>query len=132
VASRATSGQPGAGSVYLRVPAYIGADERDAVETPRATIEYYFARQARQLRDQGAGGRERVAQLLDALDYDEIRASRVAFGSTAAVIDRFQEWREVLGIDGVVLEMNAGGLLPEAAVKASLDRLCHEVMPAFR
>jgi alkanesulfonate monooxygenase SsuD/methylene tetrahydromethanopterin reductase-like flavin-dependent oxidoreductase (luciferase family) len=126
------SGHPGEGSVYLRVPAYVGADERDAYETPRASIEYYFARQARQLRDQGAGGRERVAKLLDALDYDEIRASRVAFGSAAAVIDRFQEWREVLGIDGVVLELNAGGLLGEAAVKASLDRLCHEVMPAFR
>ncbi|MPY76000.1 MAG: hypothetical protein GEU87_17290 [Alphaproteobacteria bacterium] len=84
------------------------------------------------MRDQGVGGRERIAQLLDALDYDEIRASRVAFGSAAAVIDRFREWREVLGIDGVVLELNAGGMLGEAAVKASLDRICHEVMPAFR
>jgi alkanesulfonate monooxygenase SsuD/methylene tetrahydromethanopterin reductase-like flavin-dependent oxidoreductase (luciferase family) len=126
------SGHPGAGSVYLRVPAYIGADERDARETPRASIEYYFARQARQMRDQGVGGRERIAQTLDALDYDEILRSRVAYGSSAAVIDRFREWREVLGIDGFVLELNAGGLIGEEAVKASLDRLCHEVMPAFR
>ena len=126
------SGHPGDGSVYLRVPVYVGADERDAYETPRASVEYYFARQARQMRVQGVSGRERIAELLDALDYDEILRSRVAFGSASAVVDRFREWREVLGIDGVVLELNAGGMLGEAQVKASLDRLCHEVMPAFR
>ena len=80
----------------------------------------------------GAGGREKVARALAALGYDEIRASRVTFGSPAQVIDRVSEWREVLGIDGVVLEMNAGGLLSEAQVKQSLRRLTHEVMPAFR
>jgi alkanesulfonate monooxygenase SsuD/methylene tetrahydromethanopterin reductase-like flavin-dependent oxidoreductase (luciferase family) len=126
------SGHPGKPSAYLRVPVYVGADERDAYETPRASIEYYFARQASQLRVQGVEGRDRVAQLLDALDYDEIRATRAAFGSAAEVVDRFREWQEVLGIDGVVLEMNAGGLLSADAVKASLHRLCHEVMPAFR
>ncbi|MCG8543260.1 MAG: LLM class flavin-dependent oxidoreductase [Alphaproteobacteria bacterium] len=126
------SGHPGEGSAYLRVPVYVGADERDGYETPRANIEHYFARQARLLMAQGAGGRERVAKALAALEYDEIRASRVAFGSPAEVIDRFREWREVLGIDGVLLELNAGGMLGEAEVKASLNRLCHEVMPAFR
>jgi len=126
------SGHPGEASAYLRVPVYVGADERDGYETPRESIEYYFARQARQLRIQGVDGRERVAALLDALDYDEIRASRVAYGSAAEVIDRFREWQEVLGIDGVVLELNAGGMLSEEAVKGSLKRLCHEVMPAFQ
>lgn len=126
------SGHPGDGSVYLRVPAYVGSDERDGFETPRANIEHYFARQARLLLAQGAGGRERTAQTLASLDYDEIRASRVAFGSAAEVIDRFREWREVLGIDGVLLELNAGGMLGAAEVKASLNRICHKVMPAFR
>ncbi len=126
------SGHPGEGSVYLRVPAYVGADERDGYDTPRANIEHYFARQARMLMAQGAGERDRIAQALNALDYDEIRASRVAFGSAAEVVDRFREWQEVLGIDGVVLELNAGGMLGEDAVKASLERICHEVMPAFR
>ena len=126
------SGHPGEGSVYLRVPAYVGADERDGYDTPRAGIEHYFARQARMLMAQGAGERDRIAQALNALDYDEIRASRVAFGSAAEVVDRFREWQEVLGIDGVVLELNAGGMLGEDAVKASLERICHEIMPAFR
>jgi alkanesulfonate monooxygenase SsuD/methylene tetrahydromethanopterin reductase-like flavin-dependent oxidoreductase (luciferase family) len=126
------SGHPGEGSVYLRVPFFVGADERDGYETPRANIEHYFARQARLLKSQGAGGRPGVAEKLAALDYDEIRRSRVAFGSAAEVIDRVHEWQEVLGIDGVLMEMNAGGMLGEAEVKGSLDRICHEVMPAFR
>jgi len=126
------NGHPGQGSAYLRVPAYVGADERDAYDTPRAGIEYYFARQARMLMTRSESGRDGIAATLAALDYDEIRASRVAFGSAAEVIDRFQEWREVLGIDGLVLELNAGGMLGEAEVKASLNRICHEVIPAFR
>lgn len=132
------SGHAGEGSIYLRVPAYVGADERAGYDEPKACIEHYFERQARLLLAQGAnkgagdGGRERVAKALAALDYDDIRASRVAFGSSAEVTDRFREWREVLGIDGLVLELNAGGLLTEEQVKASLHRLCHEVMPAFR
>ena len=132
------AGHPGEGSIYLRVPAYVGADERAAHDEPKACILHYFERQARLLLEQGAkggagaGGREKVARALAALGYDEIRASRVTFGSPAQVIDRVNEWREVLGIDGVVLEMNAGGLLSEAQVKQSLRRLTHEVMPAFK
>ncbi len=126
------NGHPGEGSAYLRVPAYVGADERDGYDTPRAGIEYYFARQARMLTARHETGREGIAEALAALDYDEIRASRVAFGSAEQVIDRFKEFRDVLGIDGFVLELNAGGMLSADAVKASLDRLCHDVMPAFR
>jgi alkanesulfonate monooxygenase SsuD/methylene tetrahydromethanopterin reductase-like flavin-dependent oxidoreductase (luciferase family) len=126
------NGHPGEGSAYLRVPAYVGADERDGHDTPRAGIEYYFARQARMMRTRGERGRDAIAEALAALDYDEIRASRVAFGSAAEVVDRFRDWREVLGIDGLVLELNAGGMLGADEVKASLKRICHEVMPAFR
>ena len=78
------NGHPGEGSAYLRVPAYVGADERDGYDTPRAGIEYYFARQARLLTARHETGREGIAQALAALDYDDIRASRVAFGSAAA------------------------------------------------
>ena len=126
------NGHPGEGSAYLRVPAFVGADERDGYDTPRAGIEYYFARQARMLMSRGERGREGIAETLAALDYDEIRASRVAFGSAEEVIDRFREFRDVLGIDGFVLELNAGGTLSADAVKASLNRICHDVMPAFR
>jgi len=126
------NGHPGDGSAYLRVPAYVGADARDAYDTPRAGIEHYFARQARMVMAQSPDGRKGIAETLAALDYDEIRASRVAFGTAAEVTDRFREWQDVLGIDGVVLELNAGGMLSADAVKASLNRICHEVMPAFR
>jgi len=126
------NGHPGKASAYLRIPAYVGADERDAYDTPRAGIEHYFARQARLVRDQGSEGRPGIADTLAALDYDEIRKSRVAFGTAAEVTARFKELQEVLGIDGVVLELNAGGMLSADAVKASLERICHEVMPAFR
>ena len=40
--------------------------------------------------------------------------------------------KEELGLDGVVAELNAGGLIPEDRVARSLRVLTEQVMPAFR
>jgi hypothetical protein len=39
---------------------------------------------------------------------------------------------EELGLDGIVAEMNAGGLIPAEQVQQSLKILSHDVMPAFK
>jgi len=57
---------------------------------------------------------------------------RVAFGTAEGLIERIDEWREVLGIDGIAAEMNAGGMLSEAQVKNSLRIVTRDVMPAFK
>ena len=76
--------------------------------------------------------REKTAALLSSLSYDDILKSRVAFGSAQGLADRLTEWREVLGIDGVIAELNAGGMLTEAQVKNSLRIITHDVMPALK
>ena len=76
--------------------------------------------------------RANTAATLSALSYDDILRDRVAFGSAAQLIDRVGEWREVLGIDGIAAEMNAGGMLSEAQVKNSLRIIAKDVMPAFK
>jgi len=130
------SGHAGDGSVYLRVPVYAADTETAAFEEPRANIIYYFERQAQLIAagspKGGNAARSNTAAQLSALSYDDILKDRVAFGTADRLIDRVNEWRDVLGIDGITAEMNAGGMLSEAQVKNSLRIITRDVMPAFK
>lgn len=130
------SGHAGIGSVFLRVPVYAADTETAAFEEPRDNIIYYFERQARLIAagspKGGTAERRNTAATLSALSYDEILRDRVAFGTAARLIDRVVEWRDILGIDGITAETNAGGLLSEAQVKNSLRIIARDVMPAFK
>jgi alkanesulfonate monooxygenase SsuD/methylene tetrahydromethanopterin reductase-like flavin-dependent oxidoreductase (luciferase family) len=138
------AGHPGAGSVFLRVPLYAGVSEKAAIETARDTLVYYFERQSKMMvadaarRGASSGDaagdavRRQTATALAELSYDDILASRVAVGSPQGLIDRLQQLREELGLDGIVAEMNAGGRLSEEQVLASLRILTHEVMSHFK
>jgi hypothetical protein len=58
--------------------------------------------------------------------------TKVAFGSGESLTERLKELEEELGLDGIVAEMNAGGLIPAEQVMQSLKILTHKVMPAFK
>ena len=66
------------------------------------------------------------------LSYDDILTKKVAFGTPAGLIERLTELQEELGIDGILLEPNSGGLIPPALERESLRLFTHEVIPAFR
>jgi alkanesulfonate monooxygenase SsuD/methylene tetrahydromethanopterin reductase-like flavin-dependent oxidoreductase (luciferase family) len=83
-------------------------------------------------RSDGNTSNKSIAAGLAELTYDEILESRVAFGDPGQLIDRLNLWRKELGIDGVVMELNAGGLLSEEQVLNSLKVLTDDVMPAFK
>jgi hypothetical protein len=66
------------------------------------------------------------------LSYEDILARKVAFGTAAGVIDRLKQLREQLGIDGIVTELNPGGLIPLELERRSLQLLTRDVIPAFK
>ncbi len=43
-----------------------------------------------------------------------------------------EQLEEELGLDGIVAEMNPGGMLSAEQVRQSLHLLTHQVMPAFK
>ena len=135
------AGHAGDGDVYLRIPIYAAASEQAAMDEPRESITYYISRQssivaqdAARRRPSDAGGRlqQSTAERLASLSYEEILATKVAFGSAQGLRDRLQWLQEELGLDGVVAELNAGGLLSADQVRQSLRILTHDVMPAFK
>jgi len=133
------TGHPGQGEVYLRLPVYAGTTDREAVEEPYENIMHFFRRHAELTRsglgraDTGPGERRRArAEKLARLSYEEILRTRVVFGTAAGLIDRLTRLQEELGLDGIVAELNPGGLLSMEQMRRSLRILTHEVMPAFK
>ncbi|MCB1743270.1 MAG: LLM class flavin-dependent oxidoreductase [Gammaproteobacteria bacterium] len=125
-------------SVFLRVPVFAATSQREALEQPRESIVHYFSRQARLSAGQGArsgqgdDNRARISAQLAALSYQDILDSRVCFGSPDAMVERLRHWQSELGIDGVVMETNAGGMLSEAQELESIRLIATEVMPALQ
>ena len=133
------AGHDGDGDVSLRIPVYAADTEEAALGEPQDSINAYFNRMGSLLRDSAtarAGGdaslRQGRADRLATMSYEEMLETKVAFGTGESLIDRFGLLREELGLDGIVAELNAGGLIPEKAVTRSLRIITEQVMPAFK
>ena len=131
------AGHAGAASVYLRVPLYAGATEQGALDEARETLVHYFDRQAKMLTADAANRtdgevQQKTAAALAGLSYEKILETRVAVGGPRGLTERLQGIDEALRLDGIVAELNPGGMLSAEQVRTSLKVLTHEVMPAFR
>jgi alkanesulfonate monooxygenase SsuD/methylene tetrahydromethanopterin reductase-like flavin-dependent oxidoreductase (luciferase family) len=135
----AAAGHPGRGEVYLRVPTYLAETPARAREEPRESLMHFYREQAERLRDSlsRAGTRaiegraERLARL-ENLTYDEALAGQVLVGTPDRVAAQLHGLEDELGIDGILAELNCGGLIPHARVMSALELLCREVMPQFQ
>ena len=54
------------------------------------------------------------------------------YGTPSELIERIQEYKETLGITGLVLEMNYGGQIPSELVLKSIRKLTEKVIPHFK
>jgi alkanesulfonate monooxygenase SsuD/methylene tetrahydromethanopterin reductase-like flavin-dependent oxidoreductase (luciferase family) len=135
------AGRAGEGSVHLRLPVYAAPTEHAAVDEPRESLVAFLTRQADLARNAasrlgagagpGAAERRAQAEALASLTYERALATRVAFGTGPRLVDRLTELRDVIGLDGIVAELNPGGLIPADLEMRSLHILAHQVMPAF-
>jgi alkanesulfonate monooxygenase SsuD/methylene tetrahydromethanopterin reductase-like flavin-dependent oxidoreductase (luciferase family) len=133
------AGHPGQGEVYLRVPVYVADTEDKAREEPRESIMHLLryigerlaasatASGAREIENRAARGQKNLT-----IDYEEVLRERMIVGTPAGVIERLQELRAVLGLDGILAELNPGSLIPHERVLEALRLLCQEVMPRFK
>ena len=133
------AGHPGRPSAFLRLPVHAAASGRRAREEARPTLVHYFRRQAELVSNDAArrgdppdSPRYATAARLASLDYRDILEHRAIVGSAEEVARRVEALQGVLRIDGIVAELNPGGLLDEAATRESLRILAQEVKPAFR
>ncbi len=133
------AGHDGAPDVFLRIPVYAAPTEEEALADPRENLEYFFGRHAELVRsglgreDTGPAERRRVlASQISSMSYEELVKSRAALGTVPTLIERLKTLRDELGLDGIVAELNPGGLLSMEKMKRTLRLLTMEIMPAFR
>jgi alkanesulfonate monooxygenase SsuD/methylene tetrahydromethanopterin reductase-like flavin-dependent oxidoreductase (luciferase family) len=134
----AAAGHEGRGEVYLRVPAYLAETEAQARSEPQESLMHFYREQAQRLRDSlsRAGtrtieGRAERLKRIENLTYEEALTGQVLVGTPDQVIDKLRGLQEELGIDGILAELNCGGLIPHQRVMTALRLLCEEVMPRF-
>ena len=59
-------------------------------------------------------------------------ALRRAVGTPDSVAARLRQLQQEIGFDGILTELNCGGLIPHDRVVNAIRLLCQEVMPQFR
>jgi alkanesulfonate monooxygenase SsuD/methylene tetrahydromethanopterin reductase-like flavin-dependent oxidoreductase (luciferase family) len=133
------AGHPGSGRIYLRVPVYVAATEKQALEEPKESVMHFYrylgARIEASAGMEGARAIENRAergQRLQSIDYAEVIKSKIIVGTPAMVTDRLGQLKEELGLSGILAEFNCGMQIPAPQVLNSLQMLCSEVTPRFK
>jgi alkanesulfonate monooxygenase SsuD/methylene tetrahydromethanopterin reductase-like flavin-dependent oxidoreductase (luciferase family) len=133
------AGHPGEGQVFLRVPVYIAETEDRAIAESEKSIMHFLHRQAAQQSEAatmaGVSDVDRriaIAQRLETYTYEDAVRDKVLVGTPDSVIKHLKAIDDELGLDGILAELNCGGLIPADLVLQSLRLLCDKVMPCFR
>jgi len=133
------AGHAGQGEVYLRVPVYVGDSEATARAEPEQSIMRFYRTLGAQIEDSATRAGARAAeqraergQALQTIRYDDVLREKVIIGTPDTVTQRLQDLTRKLGLNGILAELNCGGLLPNDKVMRSLQLMCEEVAPRFR
>jgi alkanesulfonate monooxygenase SsuD/methylene tetrahydromethanopterin reductase-like flavin-dependent oxidoreductase (luciferase family) len=132
------AGHPGKGEVFVRIPVYIAETADRAREESEASIMQFYRQLGEQLEaSAGQAGARAIEQRdvrgrrLQEISFDEVLRDKVIVGTPDMVVKRLRTITDELGLDGILAELNSGGLTPRQGVMRSLQLLCQEVMPAF-
>ncbi|HUB16906.1 MAG TPA: LLM class flavin-dependent oxidoreductase [Acetobacteraceae bacterium] len=132
------AGHPGRGQVFLRAPGYLAETEAEARRDAEPSLMHYFHAQSKLLADSAgragvdaADRRFRTAERLATITYEETLRGSVFIGTPDSVSAQIAGLRDDLGLDGVLIELNAGGKTPHEGVMRATRLLCQEVQPRF-
>jgi len=133
------AGHAGQGDVTLRMPVYVGATRAQAIaDAEQSTVQYYRRLGENLRRSVGRAGtvasedRARMAEELANISYETLLRDWVAYGTPAEVTERLQQLRDELDLSGIILEMNAGGLMAPEHVLNSIRLFGEHVAPQLR
>ena len=126
------AGHAGTGSVHLRLTMHVSDTDQKAFDEAEPSIMEGYKTYATRL--EGSPNARRRAELEDVrtTTYQNILNEKVIVGGPDRVTDQLLELRDVLGIDGVLVELNFGAMIPAEMMMHSLQLLCEKVMPRFK
>ena len=131
-----TAGHPGKGKAYVSAPIYIAETEEQARAEAEASVTHFYRLQYELIADSARrSGRQAFidrAERLRTLTYDDVLRGNVLVGTPESVALKLRQLQEEIGFDGILAELNCGGLIPHDRVLNALRLLCQEVMPRFQ
>lgn len=132
------AGHRGEGKVFLRAPGYLAETAAEARRDAEPSLMHYFHAQSKLLADSAgragvdaADRRFKTAERLATITYEETLEGSVFIGTPDSVCSQITALQESLGLDGVLIELNAGGRIPHDRVMSATRLLCQEVQPRF-
>jgi alkanesulfonate monooxygenase SsuD/methylene tetrahydromethanopterin reductase-like flavin-dependent oxidoreductase (luciferase family) len=115
---------------------YIAETEERARAEAEESVTHFYRLQyeliAESARRSGRQNFIERAEKLRNLTYADALRGNVLVGTPDSVAARLKELRDEIGFDGILAELNCGGLIPHDRVLNALRLLCQEVMPQFR
>jgi len=130
------AGHPGRGQAYVSAPIYIAETEERARAEAEESVTHFYRLQYELIADSARrSGRQAFidrAEHLRTLTYDDVLRGNVLVGTPQSVAAKLHQLQEEIGFDGILAELNCGGLIPHERVLNALRLLCQEVMPRFR
>ena len=130
------AGRQGRGEVYVSGPIYIAETEEQARAEARPSVEHFYRLQYELIAESARrSGRQQFierAEMLRNLTYEDALRDNVIVGTPDSVAARLRHLQQEVGFDGILAELNCGGLIPHERVLNAIRLLCQEVMPRFR
>jgi alkanesulfonate monooxygenase SsuD/methylene tetrahydromethanopterin reductase-like flavin-dependent oxidoreductase (luciferase family) len=130
------AGHKGRGRAYVAGPIYVAETDRQARDEARESVEHFYRLQyeliAESARRSGRQAFIERAEHLRTLTYDDALKGNVIVGSPDTVAKRLKALQDEIGFDGILAELNCGGIIPHDRVLNALRLLCEEVKPRFR
>jgi len=130
------AGRQGRGQAYVAGPIYIAETDEQAREEARASVEHFYRLQYELISESARrSGRQNFidrAEHLRNLTYADVIRDNVIVGSPDSVAARLKDLQDKIGFDGILAELNCGGLIPHDRVMNALRLMCEEVKPRFQ
>jgi alkanesulfonate monooxygenase SsuD/methylene tetrahydromethanopterin reductase-like flavin-dependent oxidoreductase (luciferase family) len=132
------AGHPGRGQVFVSAPTYVAETEERARAEPRDSIMHFYHEQANLLEgaaklvdpETAARRMQRVNQLRRR-SYDDALEANVLIGTPRTIAEKLSSLQKEIGLNGILAELNCGGLIPHQNVLTAMQLLCEDVKTRF-
>jgi len=127
------AGHEGDGEVYVSAPVYIAETEKRALAEAEESVTYFYKLQYELIAESARrSGRQNFidrAEKLRTITYRDVVGRNVLVGTPESVAAQLRRLRDEIGFQGILAEVNCGGLIPHERVLNAIRLLCQEVKP---
>jgi alkanesulfonate monooxygenase SsuD/methylene tetrahydromethanopterin reductase-like flavin-dependent oxidoreductase (luciferase family) len=127
----AEAGHVGRGEAYLRLSLHLADTDAQAMEEAEPSMMQGYRTLSTRLEGSPNARRRAELETVRTITYEQVLRDKVVVGSPERVADRLRQLHEELSIDGILAELNFGGLIPPQLMMRSLRLLCERVRPHF-